>query len=79
MMVVSVDHAGGELRIGQPKVLFEANDGRFAGLGGDAWYDVSPDGKRFLMISAAESRNSDAMVVIQDWSTELKTRVPVPH
>ena len=41
-------------------------------------YDVSPDGKRFLMIKSAEAAaESDRIfIVVQNWLEELKQRVP---
>jgi serine/threonine-protein kinase len=42
-------------------------------------YDVTPDGKRFLMIrsAAAGEQASESLVVVQNWSEELKRRVPL--
>jgi serine/threonine protein kinase/Tol biopolymer transport system component len=39
-------------------------------------YDVSPDGSRFLMIRIGNNRQS-SLIVVQNWSEELKARVPV--
>jgi len=42
-------------------------------------YDVSSDGKRFLMIKEAASQASQAapqIVVVQNWQEELKRLVP---
>ena len=38
-------------------------------------YDISPDGQRFLMMKSDAAATS--IVVVQDWSEELKMRVPV--
>ena len=45
-------------------------------------YDVSPDGRRFLMIKpstegAQQTRPPDSVIVVQNWFEELKKRVPV--
>jgi len=42
-------------------------------------YDVTPDGKRFLMIrsTAAGEQAPESLVVVQNWSEELKRRVPL--
>ena len=44
-------------------------------------YDVSPDGRRFLMIKNAQPAGQTAgtprIIVVQNWSEELKRRVPV--
>ena len=44
-------------------------------------YDVSPDGRRFLMISNQRNGTSAAppqIVVVQNWLEELKRLVPAP-
>jgi Tol biopolymer transport system component len=41
------------------------------------WYDVSPDGERFLFVRAEESQPSRTEIVfVQNWSQELKRRAP---
>lgn len=43
-------------------------------------YDVSPDGRRFLMIKEAGADQGDArtqIIVVQHWFEELKRLVPV--
>jgi eukaryotic-like serine/threonine-protein kinase len=43
------------------------------------YYDVSPDGQRFLMIKPDEQTSSSAptqIVVVQNWFEELKQKVP---
>jgi serine/threonine-protein kinase len=39
-------------------------------------YDVSPDGKRFLMVKEEEASTGSGLVVVQDWFEELKRLVP---
>jgi hypothetical protein len=39
-------------------------------------YDVSPDGRRFLMIKEPEPATSANLIVVQNWFEELKARVP---
>ena len=39
-------------------------------------YDISPDGRRFLMIKRTAADNPVTLVVVQNWFTELKQRVP---
>jgi len=47
-------------------------------------YDVSPDGRRFLVIkttaNAAQGENvpPQSITVVQNWFEELKRRVPTP-
>ena len=40
-------------------------------------YDVSPDGLRFLMIRIRNENRQSNLIVVQNWSEELKARVPV--
>jgi serine/threonine-protein kinase len=53
----------------------------FAQATGGRSYDVSPDGKRFLMIKESSTKDERAtpasIVVIENWQEELKQRVPV--
>jgi serine/threonine-protein kinase len=56
----------------------------FGSLGGERnnprAYDVSPDGRRFLMVKRGEGESPDAashFIVIHNWFAELKRRVPV--
>jgi serine/threonine-protein kinase len=69
-----------KLRFEKPIVLFR---GRFAaspsgpqpGIG----YDISLDGKRFLMLQSASPQSGATEVrVVQDWFEELRRRAPVP-
>ena len=39
-------------------------------------YDVSSDGQRFLMIKAAGAEQAPSMVVVVNWSEELKAKLP---
>jgi dipeptidyl aminopeptidase/acylaminoacyl peptidase len=77
MMAVPVETKGNSFEAGTPKLLFE---GRFApatpATSADAWYDVSADGKRFVMLKADEMPTTNAIVVVQDWLSELKRLGP---
>ncbi|HJS60078.1 MAG TPA: hypothetical protein VKA01_18365 [Vicinamibacteria bacterium] len=62
-----------ELRVGKPKVLFEAR--REYGLGGGD-FDVAPDG-RFLVIRAGPRESEHAhLELVLNWFDELRRRVP---
>ena len=77
MMAVAIEAKGDALDAGTPKLLFE---GRFAVSnvpGGDASYDVSPDGQRFLMLKPEETQSTATIVMVQDWMNELKRLAPV--
>jgi serine/threonine-protein kinase len=77
MMTVSIDVKGAQLEAGKPMALFE---GRFAAStvsGSDAWYDVSPDGTRFLMLKAEDAQTStNSIVIVQNWINELNRLAP---
>jgi len=63
---------------GKPRMLFEGpylpTPASFP------YYDVSPDGQRFLMLKPAESQASapTQINVVLNWFEELKRKVPVP-
>ncbi len=40
------------------------------------YYDISPDGQRFLMIKAVEGSQSGQINVVLNWFEELKRLVP---
>jgi len=76
LMGVRVDRAA-SWSAGTPMRVLES--GYFVGPG-EAFrtYDVAPDGKRFLMIKQSElsSETYRSFIVVQNWSEELKVRVP---
>ncbi|MBZ5635275.1 MAG: serine/threonine-protein kinase [Acidobacteriia bacterium] len=70
MMVVDVQTSP-TFHAGTPKMLFET-----ANIG----FDVSPDGRRFLMVKpgAASQGQQTEMRVVLNWFEELRRRVPLP-
>jgi serine/threonine-protein kinase len=64
---------GRELAPKTPTMLFDASPYFFGGLGRN--YDVSPDGKRFVMVKNPSGQTgSNPLTVVLNWATEL-TRV----
>ena len=68
------------LIIGTPEQLFLWQYS--AGTGARRHHDLSPDGRRFLMITrvgtaGAELAREEIKIVV-NWFEELRTRVPVP-
>jgi serine/threonine-protein kinase len=61
--------------VGAPRQLFE---GRFGATAGIRSYDVTADGRRFLMVQQKERPPVAAaeMILVQNWLEEVKTRVP---
>jgi len=41
-------------------------------------YDISPDGKRFLMMKEGLIQQQTPINIVLNWFEELKERVPVP-
>jgi serine/threonine-protein kinase len=75
MMAVSIG-PGPLLRVGTPRVLFE-NARLVAGWAWGRNYDISPDGKRFLMITSSSPPIWPSEYhVILNWAQELKRLVP---
>ena len=76
MMAVEVE-TGDTFRASRPRILFEGNYD-FSPVDDGRNYDVSKDGKRFLMIKAANQQQSTAptMHVTFNWFEELRRRVP---
>ena len=78
-MVVSIQTQDQTLSAGSPRVLFE---GRYVSHSipfGFQYYDISPDGKRFLMIKEGDLAETQGQInVVLNWFEELKERVPVP-
>ncbi len=54
--------------------LFTPIGFQFTGLG--TVYDVSPDGRRFLMLSIAADDSAERLVVVQNFTAELRKRLP---
>jgi serine/threonine-protein kinase len=80
VMSASVE-GGSTLRAGNPTRLFEGHYLMAAGIGGRT-YDVSPDGRRFLMIKPVDGGEflptaaPTSLIIVQHWTEELKRLVP---
>jgi Tol biopolymer transport system component len=74
MRAVSVT-TGPTFTAGTPRTLFE---GRFNSNPNVRQYDVSPDGRHFLMLRALDrpALKLTHMILVQNWLEELKQRVP---
>ena len=76
IMAVSVQ-TGPTFQAQTPKLLFEGaylDSTVLAGLAAN--YDVSPDGKRFVMLKAEEGSQQNQITVVINWFEELKRLVP---
>jgi hypothetical protein len=75
LTAVPVQTFGSTFSAGKPVKVFNA---RYATPFPPRSYDVSPDGKRFLMIKNIESDSNalpPSMVVVENWLEELKQRL----
>jgi hypothetical protein len=65
---------GGQIAVGSPTVLFE---GPFLNPPGPS-YDVTPDGKRFLvLVPVGEDAPLTRVNLVVNWFQELRAKVPV--
>ncbi len=77
MMVVSIQVKDQTLDTGKPRVLFEGSYASHSNPPGMQYYDISPDGQRFLMMKEEQRQEAQSEIrVIQNWSEELKRLVP---
>jgi serine/threonine-protein kinase len=79
LMGVSVEAIGATWDNGTPTKLLEARYLTAGGASGGRTYDVSPDGKRFLMIKGPATDTAatpPAVILVQHWDEELKRLVP---
>jgi hypothetical protein len=74
MMAATIAAKGDGLELGTPTLLFEGRFVTVTNPSGDAWYDVSPDAQRFLMLKTDDTHG---ITIVQNWFDELKARVPV--
>ena len=69
---VGVDEGAAELNPGAPEFLFE---GPYREVGGVS-YDVTPDGRRFLVLKEEAVPIPEGIQIVTNWFEELKARVP---
>ena len=70
LMAVDVKTASAVLEAGQPKELFQTSAADLPEWMGV--YDVTADGKRFLIISAQQESTASPITVVQNWTAGLK-------
>jgi serine/threonine-protein kinase len=76
LMGARAETHGDALILGQPEVVIEA---AYPALNAGRTYDVSPDGRRFLMIKGSGPATADAsgrIVLVQGWLDELRRLAP---
>jgi eukaryotic-like serine/threonine-protein kinase len=68
LVAVNVEQNGQELKLGTPHPLFQA----FAIGYRFNFYDVSPDGQRFLISGYTQSVSNVSLTLVSNWSSELR-------
>jgi serine/threonine-protein kinase len=77
MMVVPIQVRDQALNAGNPRVLFEGSYASHADPPGIQYYDISPDGNRFLMMREGDLPAEGGQInVVLNWFEELKRLVP---
>ena len=77
MKVVSISVQGQSLIAGRPTVLFKGSYVTHSIPAGLQYYDISPNGKRFLMMKEGDIKQEQAQInVVLNWFEELKRLVP---
>jgi len=70
---------GANFSLGSAEVLFDARDYGAGGSVGRS-YDISPDGKRFLMVKeGGDETSATEFILVQNWFEELKRLVPTDN
>jgi serine/threonine-protein kinase len=77
MMVVEVE-TNPSFRVSRPELLFEGNYAGGVEAFGSANYDVTADGRRFVMIRTEEETAPTEVHVVLHWAEELKGMRPPP-
>ncbi len=74
LMAVDVKTSGGAIELGVPKALFHAPVGGGTGGGVDtSWrWDISADGKRFLINTSLEDATAAPINVVLNWESAVK-------
>jgi eukaryotic-like serine/threonine-protein kinase len=70
MMAVNVEEKGGEISLGTPRTLFPLSSPYASFLS----FDVTPDGKRFLISTVNFPTASIPLTLVTNWKAELKTK-----
>ena len=77
VMAVDVETSQQTFRWKSPRLSFSTSYFGFVGLAGARNYDLSPDGKRFLLIKdKPHEQSAAALVIVQNWFEELKLLAP---
>jgi hypothetical protein len=73
MMSADITEEGSSLAIGKPKLLFQPNFSTYIAPGLSV-YDVTPDGKKFVMINRGTQEAPAPFTLVVNWPELLKTK-----
>ena len=66
MMATDIAEQGASLAVGKPKLLFQANFSTYISAGTSV-YDVTPDGKKFVMINRGTQQSPAPLTLVVNW------------
>lgn len=72
MTSVNVDEKGEEILLGPPRTLFRLATNAYSGILGG--FDVTPDGRRFLISEVNSPSGTVPLTLVTNWDAELKKR-----
>jgi hypothetical protein len=70
MMAAGVQEKNGSLEVGNPKTLFQTN----SVLSAFRTYDVTADGKKFVVITPAVQPSAEAITLVVNWPALLEKK-----
>jgi hypothetical protein len=74
LMALAVEQSGEVLRLGPPRPLFKTPVGPVAGLATRAGYDVTRDGRRFIIVEPRPGGRTSFVAVVVNWTVALRER-----
>ena len=74
ILVVSVDEKPDSISLGTPRTLFSAANYANYGAANVTYYDVTADGRRFLVTEANSPKGSVPLTLVTNWDAALKKR-----
>ena len=69
LLAVPLTYGGNDVRVGDARTLFKVRRPEFWG----AWYDVTGDGKRFLVNVPLEGESRSHLTLIQNWRAKVES------
>jgi hypothetical protein len=70
IMAVNVEESGGAISLGNPRTFFHLVS--FPPV--SQAFDVTPDGRRFLIMTSNQPPSPAPLTLVTNWNAELKTK-----